>query len=177
MIFCLIFVLASLFLLCLPVEFIISYNGKARAYFRFLFIKKQIPLDIKSDEGFLATLKEILSGKDKALDIYEKLNGKVKISRLEIEGRVDMQNAYLFPYVYAIVSSAVGAFVGVLDERIGVDKKRAKISVKCANLDTYATVFGKIILKTSLYSFLFASTYALIKAIFNGGKNGRKQAK
>ena len=177
MLYCIIFFLASLFLLCLPVEFIISYDGKARAYFRFLFIKKRIPIEIKADGGFLPTLNELSSSKDKVLDIYEKLNGKVKISRLEIYARIGMQNAYVFPYAYALASAFIGAFVAALDERIGINEKRAKIDIKCANLDTYATVFGKIVLKASLFNFLFASTYALFRAIFKGGKNGRKQAK
>ena len=178
MLYCIIFFLASLFiLLCLPVYFVISYNGSGGAYFRFLFIKKRIPIEIKAHGGFLSTLNELSSGKDKVLDIYEKLNGKVKISSLVLDACVGMQSAALFPYVYAIIASSFGAFVAALDERIGVNKNRAQISINCVNSDTYATVFGKITLRSSLFNFLFASTYALFRAIFKGGKNGRKQAK
>ncbi len=129
------------------------------------------------DKGFLPIFGELSKIKDKALDLYSKLNGKIKISKLKIHALIDMGDSFLFPLLFGAINGTIGAFVCVLDSKIGVEPKKADIRVECANLDTPAMVFGEIILKASLYSFLFASTYTFFKATFKGGKNGRKQAK
>lgn len=180
MIFYVLLALASLFglLLFLPVKFIISYKDEISVSFRFLFIKKKIPIDTpwkgKSVSSFLGELSGV---KDKIFDLYGKLNGKIKIARLEISASVGIGDAFFFPLIFGAVNGAVGAFLATLDSTIGINKKRCRVSVKCANLDTPAAIFGKIILKASLFNFLFASTYTFFKALFKGGKNGRKQAK
>ena len=161
-----------------PVYFIISYKDEISVSFQFLFVKKKIPLEIKGkNEDFPTILNELSRIKDKVFDLYSKLNGKIKIASLEIYASVNMSDAFWFPIIYGVINSTIGAFVGTLDSIIGISKNKVKIFVSSSFLDTPATIFGKIVLKTSLFHFLFASTYALFKAIFKGGKNGRKQAK
>lgn len=180
MIFYVLLALASLFilLLFLPVKFVISYKDEISVSFRFLFIKKKIPIDTPwTGKSVSSVLGELSGVKDKIFDLYGKLNGKIKIAKLKIIASVNMSDAFLFPLIFGAVNGGVGAFLATLDSTIGINQKKCQASVKCANLDTPATILGEIVLKTSLLNFLFASTYTFFKAIFKGGKNGRKQAK
>lgn len=180
MLICLIsFVIALLFiLLILPVKLIISYNNEASVHLSFLFIKKKIPIDTPlASDGISTVLGELSKIKDIIFDLYKKLWRKLKIDRVKILASVNLKNAFFYPLIYGSVNAALGAFIGALDSGIGLSKKKTEICVNSAFLDTPAAVFCKIVLKTSLFNFLFASTYTLLRAIFKGGKNGRKQAK
>lgn len=175
-VFALVFIFTSLFLL--PVNFVISYKNEIVIYFKFLFIKKKIPIDFTEKyESFSAVSEELFRIKNVTLDLYSKLHGKIKVSSAKIYATVNISHAFLYPMIFGTVSSLIGTFIGVLDSQIGVNKRKAEIRVNSAFLDTPATVFGEIVLKTSLYNVLFSSTYAIFRAIFKGGKNGRKQAK
>jgi hypothetical protein len=144
----------------------------------FLFIKKKIPIDkpLKAD-GISSVIGELSRVKEIIFDLYSKLRRRLKIDGVKIYATVNLKNSFYYPLVFGAVNAALGAFIGALDASLGINKRKAKILVNSALLDTPAAIFVKITLKTSLFNFLFASTYTAVRAIFMGGKNGRKQAK
>lgn len=180
MLICLIsFFTALLFiLLILPVKLVISYNKEASVHLSFLFIKKKIPIDkpLKVD-GISSVIGELSRVKEIIFDLYSRLRRRLKIDGVKIYATVNLKNSFYYPLVFGAVNAALGAFIGALDASLGINKRKARILVNSAFLDTPAAIFVKITLKTSLFNFLLASTYTAVRAIFMGGKNGRKQAK
>jgi hypothetical protein len=174
-IFLLVFIFIAL-VFSIKVRFIIEYNSTFSVTLKILFFKRILfPYkDCYSKNSPLLGLYEV---KDSTVDLYQRYGERLKLKRIKISAKIATPTPFFTSLAYGGIYIAISSFLAILDSYFGNASKRQCVNVRPDFLSDSSNLYLELELYITLFSFILASTYSLLKGVFskqNGGKNGTK---
>lgn len=166
--------LALVFLI--RVRFIIEYNSTFSVTLKILFFRR-ILFPSKNWQSGNSPFLGLYEAKDSTTDLYQRFGQKLKLKSIKIGAKIATPTPFFTSLAYGGIYIAIGSFLAILDSYFDNASKCAKISVSPDFLSDDSNMNLKLELYITLFSFILASTYSLLKGVFskqNGGKNGTK---